>query len=187
VLELRDYQNVLIEGARANIRAGVKRQVLVAPTGSGKTVLAAFMQGSVARAWRSILVRRAPQGDNRTDFDDVSAGRHRARLRRRRRAHQSRPLVHLCGVQTLANRLADLEPPELIVWDECHHVAPRRGRRSCSSSRSLHIGLSATPERLDGKGLKEFFDRLVVGPTTGELIRRGFLAPYRYFAPAQPT
>lgn len=187
MLELRDYQNVLIEGARANIRAGVKRQVLVAPTGSGKTVLAAFMQGSVAkRGARSWFVVHRKEIIDQTAVTFRQVGIDHGFVVAGERTDRA-PLVHLCGVQTLANRLADLDPPELIVWDECHHVAAASWATIMQQfPNALHIGLSATPERLDGKGLKEFFDRLVVGPTTGELIRRGFLAPYRYFAPVQP-
>jgi DNA repair protein RadD len=187
VIELRDYQNVLIEGARANIRAGVKRQVLVAPTGSGKTVIAAFMQGrSAQRGARSWFVVHRKEIIEQTAITFGQVGIPHGFVVAGEQTDRT-PLVHLCGVQTLANRLDDLDTPELIVWDECHHVAAASWSTIMQRfPDAYHIGLSATPERLDGKGLKEFFDRLVVGPTTGELIRRGFLSPYRYFAPTQP-
>ena len=40
-----------------------------------------------------------------------------------------------------------------------------------------------TPERLDGRGLGEAFDTMVVGPSVRELIERGFLASFKYLAP----
>lgn len=46
------------------------------------------------------------------------------------------------------------------------------------------VGLSATPERLDGRGLADHFDAMVRGPSVAELIDAGFLSKYRLFAPA---
>lgn len=43
--------------------------------------------------------------------------------------------------------------------------------------------MTATPERLDGQGLGAAFDALVEGPTTADLIGRGFLSDFDYFAP----
>ena len=59
-----------------------------------------------------------------------------------------------------------------------------------SASRGLRarlvVGLTATPERLDGKGLGEFFDRIIEPTTVRELIEREYLCEYRYFAPYVP-
>ncbi|HEX8418978.1 MAG TPA: DEAD/DEAH box helicase [Sphingomonas sp.] len=187
MIELRDYQRVLVDGARANLRAGVRRQLLVGPTGCGKTVVAAFIHGGAAQrgltTWfcvhrREIIDQTADTFANvGIDFGLVVAG------------EPMRPdaRVQLCSVQTLANRMDQLPKPRGIVWDECHHIvsATHAGIADANPD-AWQIGVTATPLRLDGKGLRPFFDRIVVGPTTGELIRRGFLAPYRYFAPGQP-
>jgi DNA repair protein RadD len=66
--------------------------------------------------------------------------------------------VTIAGVQTLVNRLDDaLLPPDLVVVDEAHH-ATRPPPMGSASSRipadAFVIGLTATPERLDGRGLK---------------------------------
>ena len=42
-IQLRDYQSDAIESLRHGIRQGIKNQVLAAPTGAGKTVLAAYL------------------------------------------------------------------------------------------------------------------------------------------------
>jgi superfamily II DNA or RNA helicase len=47
------------------------------------------------------------------------------------------------------------------------------------------LGVTATPERLDGKGLDDIFDHLVIGPTVEELIAEGWLAKPICFAPAK--
>ena len=49
--------------------------------------------------------------------------------------------------------------------------------------KSKMIGLTATPCRLDGKPLREYFDTLVIGPSTADLITKGALTPYDYYAP----
>jgi superfamily II DNA or RNA helicase len=46
------------------------------------------------------------------------------------------------------------------------------------------VGLTATPERLDGRGLGEHWQRLVIGPSVAWLRQAGYLAPYRLYAPS---
>ena len=45
------------------------------------------------------------------------------------------------------------------------------------------IGLTGTPERLDGKPLGDVWDEMVEGPSVAWLIERGFLSKYRAYAP----
>lgn len=95
--------------------------------------------------------------------------------------------VQLCGIHTLGNRLTKVEAPDVIVWDEAHHaIAASWARVMNVFPNAVHIGLSATPQRLDGRGLGEHFDELICGPSVSMLIERGFLSPYRYFAPGRP-
>ena len=49
--------------------------------------------------------------------------------------------------------------------------------------RAKILGVTATPERLDGVGLRDAFDILVMGPDVDQLIVEGYLAPFRYLAP----
>jgi superfamily II DNA or RNA helicase len=80
-----------------------------------------------------------------------------------------------------------MQAPDLIVWDECHHIAAGSWSSIFARySRARHVGLSATPVRLDGKGLGDHFDEMVRGPTVRELIDGGFLVRYRAFAPTIP-
>lgn len=186
MIHLRDYQDRLVSGARQKLRQGIRRPLVVAPTGGGKTVMAAFMQGGAAQrgqtTWftvhrREILERTAETFEAfGIPFGMVLDG------------YPMNPEapVQLCGVQTLVNRLDDLPRPAGVVWDEAHHIVA--GDHAAIAERvqdAWQIGLTATPERLDGEGLGPFFDELVMGPTTGELMRRGFLSPYRYFAPGE--
>lgn len=90
------------------------------------------------------------------------------------------------SVQTLARRFqtGGLKLPKLCVWDECSHIAASSWDKIFKAMpEAYHIGLTATPERLDGKGLGQYFDEIVNGPSVSWLIENGFLSPFEYYAP----
>lgn len=66
----------------------------------------------------------------------------------------------------------------------CHHLASKTWKTVADYyNKGITIGLTATPCRLDGKPLSDMFDCMIVGPQTDELIRAGYLVPYKYYAP----
>lgn len=72
-----------------------------------------------------------------------------------------------------------------ILVHNCHHLAAGSWSKLYKAfPDAFHIGLTATPERLDGKGLKDYFREIVRGPSVQWLISNGFLSPYKLFAPA---
>lgn len=72
-----------------------------------------------------------------------------------------------------------------IAIHNCHHAnSPSWAATIEALNPRWIIGLSATPCRLDGKGLSESFDTIVHGPAVADLIEMGFLSPYRIFAPS---
>lgn len=72
---------------------------------------------------------------------------------------------------------------ELTVHN-CHHQASKTWSDIAKRfPRAAHIGLTATPERLDGKGLAPYFDALIQGPTTADLIDAGYLSHYALYTP----
>ena len=186
-MALRGYQEALLDGARARLRAGVARLLLQLPTGGGKTVLAAEMLGGAARkGLRSWFVVHRKELLDQTSRTFAAMGIDHGFIATDYPINPRAP-VQLCGIHTLANRLVSVDPPDLIVWDEAHHAVAGTWSRVMNVLPSArHIGLTATPERLDGRGLKDHFDEMLLGPTTAELIAEGHLSPYRYFAPGQP-
>lgn len=186
-MELRGYQSAGLDAIRAHLRAGVRSVLWQMPTGAGKTASTAYMLKGASergrRAWFVVHRRELILQSHRAfKAGGVSHGIIAAGFDLAMR----RP-VQICSVQTIARRLDRLEAPDIIIWDECHHLAA--GTWSAIYRRypnAVHIGLSATPERLDGQGLAGFFQKMVVGPTVGELIAGGYLSPYRYFAPSSP-
>lgn len=185
--QLREYQSELITKARAEIRAGEQSILMVAPTGAGKTALAAYMLGTASsrgkRCWFMVHRRELVVQSSRT-FEKVGIqhGIVSAGFTPDRRAG-----VQIASVQTLTRRMGSVPPPDMIVWDECHHIASASWASIFSMfPDAIHIGLTATPCRLDGRGLGDWFNKMVEGPTTKWLIENGFLSPYKMFAPTIP-
>jgi superfamily II DNA or RNA helicase len=90
----------------------------------------------------------------------------------------------IANVATLVRRLDKSEPPDLLVFDEAQHAVAGMWRKILAHWPNAKVlGVTATPERLDGKGLGDVFDVLVIGPTVSELIEQKFLSPFTTFAP----
>jgi superfamily II DNA or RNA helicase len=186
VISLRDYQGDVIERARQALRRR-RRILLQAPTGAGKTAIATFMASEAAARGRVVyfICHRAElvEGTSATfrkyglDHGIIAAGRPLDPTKR----------VQVCSIDTLKNRVAFIPRPDLAIWDECHHIGAAGWAAVMQAwSGSIHIGLSATPQRLDGKGLDAYFDEIVLGPSVAWLIENGHLSPYKAFAPSAP-
>lgn len=90
-------------------------------------------------------------------------------------------------VQSIKSRLKKLSEPDICIWDEAHHIGAAGWAAIMAAwPNATHIGLSATPIRLDGKGLDAFFDDIVLGPSVHWLIQNKFLSDYRAYAPSSP-
>jgi len=184
---LRDYQHRMLLEAANLMAQGYRRILIQAPTGAGKTVMARALMGSgVSVGWtseflvhRKELIRQTSESFTKGSLEHgfVATGF----------PFTPDVGVTLAGIQTLVNRLDLLMPPNLAVVDECHHATSNTWRQVLDSYGDAHIiGLTATPERLDGTGLNEQFDAMVVGPSVRELIDRGFLSPFVFYGPSVP-
>lgn len=185
-VQLRDYQQDQIQRARIAMRKH-RRVLLQGPTGSGKTALASFMAGEAAAkglfVWfichRAELIDGTSKTFGKFDIAHgvVAAGY----------PMDIRQPVQVCSIDTLKKRMDVLPAPGLVVWDECHHLgAASWAAVQAKLANAYHIGLSATPKRLDGRPLDVYFDDIVLGPQPAWLIERGYLSPYRAFAPSAP-
>ncbi|MBA2400596.1 MAG: DEAD/DEAH box helicase [Bradyrhizobium sp.] len=184
MLTLRPDQRSLMDAARAQLRAGLRRVAIVAPTGFGKTVLTAHMFASAAtRGFRSVFVlhRRELLGQASRSFtaNGVPHGIIAAGI-----PADSSKLVQIATIGTLARQVHLIRPPRFVCFDECHHL-PAPGWTSLQEAfkDAFHIGLSATPRRLDGQGLRDHFDIMVCGPSVPWLQKRGHLSLCRHYAP----
>lgn len=182
-MELRHYQAAVIESARRALTTKGS-VVLQMPTGAGKTRVASAMIAEGDETTWFICHRQEIEKQTAKAF--AAAGIDFGIVSPRAEPDYSKP-VQIVSVDTLARRMTDLPLPTTVFWDECHHVAAKSWARIREQlAGAKHIGLTATPERLDGKGLSEWFAELVVGPSTRELIDDGWLSDFRYFAPSEP-
>ncbi len=182
---LRPHQTNLLANIRAEIRSGCRRLVGQAPTGFGKTIVGATMaQGALDRGKRVIFTVPALSLIDQTIEKFRAEGINDLGV-----IQADHPLtnpmmpIQIASVRTLMRR--EMPPADLILIDEVHQFFTVYAEW-CGSPRWANvpmIGLSATPWT---KGLGRFFDKLVIGATTRQLIEQGYLSKYKVFAPASP-
>lgn len=184
---LRSYQADMLLQALAYMQQGYRRILIQAPTGAGKTVLAgALMGAALDLGMRSQFIVHRKELINQTSASFDRSGLPHGFVAAKR-PFDPLAMVQLAGVQTLVNRLAALLPPNLAIVDECHHATAGTWARVLASYPDAYIiGLTATPQRLDGRGLDDQFDVIVRGPSVAWLIEHGYLSPYEYYAPSIP-
>ena len=95
--------------------------------------------------------------------------------------------VVVASIQTLTKRDLGAWRPTFIVADEAHLSVAASWREAFARwPTAWRLGVTATPERLDGRGLGEIFGEMVLGPTITELTAAGHLVPARVYAPPAP-
>lgn len=183
-LSLRPYQAELVDKASAAL-AQYRRVLVQAPTGAGKTALATPMVGGAAKRGRRVvfLVHRTElltQASAAFERQGIMHG-----LIAAGQPYNPHHQVYVASIGTVGRRLSTLPRFDLAVVDECHHAAAKSWADVLAAiAPRWTIGLSATPCRLDGKGLGEHFDTIVEGPAVAWLTEQGFLSPFRVFAPS---
>jgi hypothetical protein len=166
---------------------GARRPVVQAPTGAGKTVIAAA------------IVNMARQKDKRVLFCvpalsliDQTVDRFRANgifdiavMQGQHELTDYRQPVQVCSVQTLARR--KIPQADLVIVDECHVMFKLYDTwmNDPAWKDVPFVGLTATPWA-KGMGASGRWDKLIIGTTTEELIERKHLSDFKCYAPAHP-
>jgi DNA repair protein RadD len=185
---LRPYQQKIEDECRAALVRGDKKICVVAPTGSGKTALFADISQRAASKTNRVLILT-----HRREIMEQTTG---ALFRLGVVAGQiasdramTRESVQVAMVGTLIHRLGRARRPDLLIIDETHHaISPSWSKILKYWSDVPRIGFTATPERLDGRGLGEIFSTMILGPTTAQLVRDKWLAePILYRPPHEIT
>ena len=171
-INLRPYQLALKNKAREAFKNN-KRVILLAPCGSGKTVIASsIMQDAIKKGnkvWfivhRSELMKQANDTLERYGIPKKN--------------------LEVYMVQSLAHKLDKIkEEPNLIIVDECQHSSSSTYRKIINQYPNAYIlGLSATPTRLTGKPLGDIYETIISEVTAKQLIEMKYLADYSYYAP----
>ncbi len=183
---LRPRQQKAIADLRAAYAAGYKAPTLCAPTGSGKTFIAAeIIRSAIAKGGTVWFLAHL-----REILDDTSR-----RLRAAEIPHgfimagmPRNPFqpVQVVSVQTAVRRPV-VKQPSLIIIDEAHLCVADTYRKVVQEAGNPRLLLlTATPTRLDGRGLGEVSDLIIPTCSTADLIAEGLLSPIRYYAPTKP-
>lgn len=190
-MELRPYQLEAIQSLRNAVTTTNRRLLLQAPTGAGKTVIAAEIIRS-ARAKGSVIWfvahRRelVQQTSEKLNAIGVSHG-----IVMQGYYEDEYEAVYVGTIQSLSARLSSgrlVAPnPNLIIIDEAHRSMARTYLELTQRfPKAVLLGMTATPVRGDGQGLGNLYQTLVQTPTISQLTEAGYLVPVRYFAPSRP-
>lgn len=187
VIRLRPYQTEVINETRGAYKAQNRAVLVCMPTGAGKTMTAStIVHGASAKGnvtwWLTHRRELAAQASQTFHSLGIPHGTVQAGY-----VSNPRACVQVASIQTIVRRLDELPAPDLIVFDESHHIGAASWQAIFNRFPFAKVlGLTATPWRLDGAGLGQWFTHMVLGPTTAELIAEGSLSPFRLFAPAAP-
>ena len=184
-MHLRDDQRTFLNQIDRAIETAPHSVLAVAPTGSGKTVCFSMLTKSWAEEGRRvmILVHRA-ELLAQVSSTLTTLGVEHGVIAPSFPNHKNRQ-VQVASVQTLVHRLADHAPPDYLIIDEAHHAIAKSswGKVFLAWPHAKRLGVTATPERLSGEGLRDTFSTMVMGPSVSALMEQGALSPYRLFAP----
>lgn len=184
MIQLRDYQIDMIERTREALKTN-QCVVLQAPTGAGKTVVAAYMleqakkRGLTAMflVHQNELIKQtsASLWNYKIEHGFIVSGRGR-----------SPAPVQVASVMTLKNRLDQYDEPNLIIIDEAHRALAASYLKIVEAYPNAKVvGLTATPQRTDGRGLGHLFQHIVKGPSISHLTQIGSLCDYELFGVPQ--
>jgi DNA repair protein RadD len=162
----------------------------VAPTGAGKTILFSAIVGrhiSETGSKTLILAHRDELTlQNQTKFIRVNPNISTSIFDSRVKSWDGQVTFAMVQTLSLAENLNTIPKIDFAVIDEAHHAAAVTYKRIIDKVLELNpncmiLGLTATPNRSDGKGLREVFSNVCDQITLGELIRAGHLVPPRTF------
>lgn len=171
-MQLREYQIDLIQNVRNSYKHGKKAPCIVLPCGGGKSIIVAEMAKRTTDNGKRVLfiVHRKELCDQiRNTFS---------------RWGVDMELCQIGMVQTVCRHLDKVPAPSLIITDENHHSKANSYMKIYKAfPNAYRIGVTATPVRLDGSGLKDVNDDIIIGVSAKWLIDHKYLSPYEYFAP----
>lgn len=176
-MHLRDYQVALVDSINACFKRGARSVCLQLGTGGGKTALASdLLRRAVARGYKAIFIAALDTLVEDTESRLRQAGVPCGFVQAGRPTNADAP-VQVCSLQTLFAR-GERPPADFVILDECHNAQAASVLAVLADyPRARLLGLSATPQRSDGKPLGDIFQELVSGPSNRWLTARGHLVP----------
>jgi superfamily II DNA or RNA helicase len=180
-VNLRPYQEDGVNGIRNSLKKN-KRVLYVLATGGGKTETFIYIAERAMSMGKTVfflvhkknLVRQISERCKKYGLrHGIIAGGYQK---------QYYLPAQICSVQTLKNRLADVQVPDLIIVDEAHHSNAGTWKAILDYYSEVYtLGVTATPIRTDGQGLGDIFQDMILGPTPAQLVKMGNLVMPDYY------
>lgn len=187
-----DYQQEILERLKVEREVrGNWRNLVVAATGTGKTVIAASdyknYRDSHDRARLLFIAHREEiLKQSHQTFQHVLLDYNFGEPWYAGKKPSSYEYV-FASKDTLNNQLSDLQIPEdyydFIIIDEVHHIAASTYRKIIDHFKpKVLLGLTATPERMDGVDItKDFEGTISAEIRLDDALNKGLLAPFHYY------
>ena len=169
-INLRDYQQNLYVNIRKAFKEGAKGVCAVLPCRAGKSYIMAKIAQDASKKNSKVLIlahRNSLLNQHRELFENLEIDNSNVRIE---------------SVFTEVNHLGEHGNVDLIIIDEAHLSGASSYQKVCEYYDCLRILFTATPARLDGKPLN-LADKMIIGITAKELIQRGNISDYNYYAP----
>ena len=176
-MELKPRQQEAFNAVLAALDRGIDRQLVALPTGTGKTVLAAHIAKRFDRvlflAHRQELIEQTARTMAIVDPD-------RTQGRIEQGIHDLAGQFVVAMLPTVHRRLDRIPPDsfDCVIVDESHHACSRTWRETLDHFQPrLRLGLTATPERLDGLALSNLFTEISYSMTLADAVNENLLVP----------
>lgn len=164
-IKLREDQMRLVDCVLQNIK---EDNLVVSPSGSGKSYILAYLEKLLTKQGYLVHVY-APTIEVREQLDNL--------MNSNGSNNKTRGVVEEIN--------SNNDAPDYLLIDEAHHSEADTYQLLFDKyPKAIKIGFSATPERLDGKGLDNSYQNIIVGKSVRELIDNHVLSDYKYYAPS---
>lgn len=210
-MPLRDYQVESLQGVKTALEDGINKQLIVLPTGTGKTIVFANIPKTInlqRGEQMAVIVQRdelcwQSMDKIQRQNPDLKVSLEKAQYR----ADIDADII-VASIQTLgtskagpsgewiySERLRRFDPAKFkaVIVDECHHATSKqyhgmlryfdvfKPEFQYDDPAKLLLGCTATPGRSDNQGLEMLFDKIVFARDLRDMIEKGWLANLRAF------
>ena len=200
-IEPYEHQKQILEKLESERALGYRKNLVVAATGTGKTLIAAFDFRNYQRRFVSekgrephllfVAHRREILEQSQFAFAAVLGKPEFGELLVNGRKPDDESVL-FASVQSLNRKLVERFPSDYydyIVIDEFHHAAADSYQAILGHFRpDILLGLTATPERMDGKAILQYFDHGISAEIRlPQAIEDGLLCPFQYYVVYDPV
>jgi superfamily II DNA or RNA helicase len=196
---LYGYQEKIVSKAIGMYKKGVTKMVILAATGTGKTIMAAEIAKRLLETEKYKKVIYIAEKDEilvaslnqfRKIMENDKFGKFKSSNKRLNEKYNSTDSNLFINKNTLINSMQEyiksLEGT-IIIIDECHHSKANTYKKMLEAfgDKPFLMGLTATPDRMDGKDILEYYggqDGIVEDLRLSKALSMGILSPFVYYA-----